>query len=144
MAGPEDQHWHLHHQLEPQTSWEFNSSRFIILWGKVVLAVQLSTMYWEVEVQLHAFLTQALDGDDWLASCPRCFTPEEGTQWIGGWVGPTAGLDAVMKRTIGMNQTSFFYHYTSRDVLQGAWKCSYKALVHFWLIITAIYYCHIK
>jgi hypothetical protein len=23
-----------------------------------------------------------------------------GTQWIGGWVGPTSGLDAVLKRKI--------------------------------------------
>jgi hypothetical protein len=31
--------------------------------------------YWEVEVQLHAFLTLALDGGEWSASCPGCFTP---------------------------------------------------------------------
>jgi hypothetical protein len=35
------------------------------------------------------------------ASRPEGFTPREralGTHWIGGWVGPRAGLDAVVKR----------------------------------------------
>jgi hypothetical protein len=59
--------------------------------------------YWEVEVQLHASLTSALDGGEWLASRPDSFTPRErasGTHWIGGWVGPRALLDAVVKRKI--------------------------------------------
>jgi hypothetical protein len=35
-------------------------------------------MYRGVEVYLHAFLTLlALDGSEWSASCPRCFTPEK-------------------------------------------------------------------
>jgi len=40
-------------------------------------------------------LTSALD--------EGCFTPGEtarSTNWIGGWVGPRAGLNAVMKRKI--------------------------------------------
>jgi hypothetical protein len=48
-------------------------------------------------------LTSALDGDEWLASRPGRFTPREktpGTHWIGGWVGPRAVLDAVVKRKI--------------------------------------------
>jgi len=52
---------------------------------------------------LHAFVTSALDGDEWSASCPGRFTPRErapGTRWIGGWVGPRAGLDTVIKRKI--------------------------------------------
>jgi hypothetical protein len=47
-------------------------------------------------------LTSALDGGEWPASRPGRFTPRErapGTHWIGGWVGPRAGLDAVVKRT---------------------------------------------
>jgi hypothetical protein len=59
--------------------------------------------HWGVEVQLHAFLTSALDGGEWSASRPGCFTPKErspGTHWIGGWVCPRALLDAVMKRQI--------------------------------------------
>jgi hypothetical protein len=46
-------------------------------------------------------LTSALDGREWSASHPGSFTPRErapGTHWIGGWVDPKAGLDAVMKR----------------------------------------------
>jgi hypothetical protein len=34
-------------------------------------------MYWGVEVQLHAFLTSALDGGEWSASRPDRFTPKE-------------------------------------------------------------------
>jgi hypothetical protein len=48
-------------------------------------------------------LTSALDGGEWSASRPFPFTPRErapGTHWIGGWVGPRAGLDAVMKGKI--------------------------------------------
>jgi hypothetical protein len=48
-------------------------------------------------------LTSALDGGEWSASRPGRFTSREkdpGTQWIGGWVGPRAVLDAVVKRKI--------------------------------------------
>jgi hypothetical protein len=48
-------------------------------------------------------LTSALDVGEWSASRPGRFTPRErapGTHWIGGWVGPSAVLDAVMKRKI--------------------------------------------
>jgi hypothetical protein len=46
-----------------------------------------------------AFLTSALDRDEWSASRTGSFAP--GTHWIGGvWVGPRAGLDAVEKRKI--------------------------------------------
>jgi hypothetical protein len=57
--------------------------------------------YWGVELQLHAFLTSALDGGEWSTSRSGCFTPGEralGTRLIGGWVGPRAILDAVAKR----------------------------------------------
>jgi len=30
--------------------------------------------YEEMELYLHAFLTSALDGDEWSASCSSCFT----------------------------------------------------------------------
>jgi hypothetical protein len=48
-------------------------------------------------------LTSALDGGEWSASRPGRFTPREkahGTHWIGGWVGPRAILDTVVKRKI--------------------------------------------
>jgi len=54
-----------------------------------------------MEVQLHTFLTTALDGGEWSASHPSYYTPRErdpGTHWIGGWVGPRAGPEVVAKR----------------------------------------------
>jgi hypothetical protein len=48
-------------------------------------------------------LTLALDGDEGSASHPGQFTSKEkapGTHWIGGWVGPRAGLEAVVKKKI--------------------------------------------
>jgi hypothetical protein len=48
-------------------------------------------------------LASALDGGEWSASRPGRFTPRErdaGTPWTGGWVGPRAALDAVVKRKI--------------------------------------------
>jgi hypothetical protein len=48
-------------------------------------------------------LTSALDGVEWSASRPGRFTLRErapGTHWIGGWVGPRAVLDAVVKKKI--------------------------------------------
>jgi hypothetical protein len=58
-------------------------------------------VYWGVEVWLHEFLTSALDGGEWSASRPGRFIPREtapGTHWNGGWVGPRAILDAVVKK----------------------------------------------
>jgi hypothetical protein len=48
-------------------------------------------------------LTSALDGGEWSDSCPGRFTPRvraPGAHWIGGWLGPRAVLDAVVKRKI--------------------------------------------
>jgi hypothetical protein len=47
-----------------------------------------------------SFLTLTLDGDEWSAFCPAhsiCGKRAPGTHWIGGCVGPRAGLD-VMER----------------------------------------------
>jgi hypothetical protein len=57
--------------------------------------------YGGVEVWIHVFLTSALVGGEWSASRSCRFTPGEtapGTNCIGGWVGPLAGLDDVEKR----------------------------------------------
>jgi hypothetical protein len=57
--------------------------------------------YWGVEVQIHAFLTSAIDGGEWSALRPVRFITTEratSTHWTGGWVGPRAGLDTVVKR----------------------------------------------
>jgi hypothetical protein len=56
-----------------------------------------------VEVYRHSFLTSALEGCEWSVTRPGRFIPRErtpGTPWIGGYVGPRAGLDAVEKRKI--------------------------------------------
>jgi hypothetical protein len=45
--------------------------------------------------------TSELDGSEWSISRPGRFTPRErapGINWIGGWEGPRAVLDAVVKR----------------------------------------------
>jgi len=49
----------------------------------------------EFKVQLHAFLTSALDAGECSASRPSRFTP--GTRQIG-WVEPRSYTDAVAKR----------------------------------------------
>jgi hypothetical protein len=53
-------------------------------------------MHWGVEVQLHALLTLALDGGEWSVSQSR--ERAHGTHWLRGLAGPTASLDAVLKR----------------------------------------------
>jgi hypothetical protein len=59
--------------------------------------------YWEVEVYLHSFFEL---GTRWrwvVNFTPRLLYPRgrgPGTHWIGGWVGPRAVLDAVVKRKI--------------------------------------------
>jgi hypothetical protein len=52
--------------------------------------------YGGMDVQSHIFLTSALAGGEWSASCPGRFTP--GTHWIGGWVDPRGGLDDLENR----------------------------------------------
>ena len=47
-----------------------------------------------IGVQLHSFLTPATDGGF------GRFTQKRGTHWIGGWVGPTVGLDDTERRKI--------------------------------------------
>jgi hypothetical protein len=46
------------------------------------------------------FLTLALDGCEWSASRPGSGERTHGTHYVGGWVGPIAGLDAVEWRKI--------------------------------------------
>jgi hypothetical protein len=63
--------------------------------SQVVPVLQVSTTpRWGtggVEVELHPFLTSALDGGEWSASRRGRFTP--------GTVGPRVGLDAAMKNS---------------------------------------------
>jgi hypothetical protein len=57
--------------------------------------------YGRIKVQLHAFFTSALDGGEKSTSRSGLFTHVEkalAIHWIGGWVGPRAGLVTVVKR----------------------------------------------
>jgi hypothetical protein len=59
--------------------------------------------YWGSGGIAPRILTSALDGGEWSASRFSRFTPRErdpGTHWLGGWVGPRAVLDSVVKRKI--------------------------------------------
>jgi hypothetical protein len=59
--------------------------------------------YWGSGGIAPRILTSALDGVEWSASRPDRFAPRErahGTYWLGGWMGPGAGLDTVVKRKI--------------------------------------------
>jgi hypothetical protein len=54
-----------------------------------------------MDVQIHIFLTSALDRGEWSASRPGRVTPGErapGTHWMGGWVDPRAGQDDVKRK----------------------------------------------
>jgi hypothetical protein len=51
--------------------------------------------YGAVDIQIHIFLTSALAGGEWSASCPGEKDP--GTNWMGGWVNTRASLDDVEK-----------------------------------------------
>jgi hypothetical protein len=71
-----------------------------ILQGSIHPLPHISS-YGGVDVQIHISLILALVGGEWPASHHCCFTPRERaptTHWMGGWVGPGAGLDDVEKR----------------------------------------------
>jgi hypothetical protein len=75
--------------------------------GKVVPVLNYAPRHegvlWEWRYGSTHSLTSALDGGEWSASRPGRLTPREralGTHWIGGWVGPRAVLDAMVKRKI--------------------------------------------
>jgi hypothetical protein len=58
---------------------------------------------WEWRYSSTHSITSALDGGEWSVLRPCRFTLRErvpGTHWIGGWVGPRAILNAVVKRKI--------------------------------------------
>jgi hypothetical protein len=91
--------------------WKVKLVSFLYIYSKVKFELSLC-FNWEPHQEgvlgewrynhTHS-LTSALDGDEWSASRPGRFIPRErvpGTHWIGGWVGPRAVLDAVVKRKI--------------------------------------------
>jgi hypothetical protein len=64
-----------------------------------------------VELQLHIFLTLAIDGGEWLSTRSGIFAFESSTisLWIGGWVGFRCSVDVLEKRKI----TSLYRNYNS-------------------------------
>jgi hypothetical protein len=48
----------------------------------------------------YIFLTLAPNGDEWLVSCPKHFTPRKDTptQWTDGWLGHTINVDTVVEK----------------------------------------------
>jgi hypothetical protein len=87
-------------------SWSIN--QFPIKGKSKLLPVLLTEhhamkAYWGVEVCSTHSLTSVVYGGEWSASRSGRFTPREispGLHWIGSWVGPRAGLGAVVKRKI--------------------------------------------
>jgi hypothetical protein len=64
---------------------------------------------------------KALDGGEWSASRLGRFTPKErapGTHWIGGWVGPRAVLDAVVR--LSWLQWWIFGFHNNKETKKGA------------------------
>jgi hypothetical protein len=83
-------------------------------------------------------LTSALDVGEWSVSRPGRFPPKEkvpGTHWIGGWVGPRAILDAVMKRKIPRThresnpRTSIAQSWLFSDCIPLRWIGSASVLI---------------
>jgi hypothetical protein len=61
-------------------------------------------VYGRQEVWLHAYLNSALEGGEWLDLGRGNFGRggrAHGTHFIGGWLGPRAGLGAVEERMRG-------------------------------------------
>jgi hypothetical protein len=61
----------------------------------------MKAYWWSGGIAPRILLTFALDGGEWSASRSGRFTHRKrapDTHWIGGWVGPRAVLDAVVKR----------------------------------------------
>jgi len=82
-------------------------------------------MYWEVDAQLHTFLTLALD---WSASHPGHFTPGErapGTPWVGGWVGLRVSLDMLVKKN-----SQIFLFYSMQTQSNSGLKITVKSLLN--------------
>jgi hypothetical protein len=74
-----------------RTEWRIGSSPCLTKYHVMMT-------YWGSGGISPRILNPALDGGMWSASLPSRYT--HGTHWIGGWVGPRAGLDATEKRKI--------------------------------------------
>jgi hypothetical protein len=86
--------------------------------------------YGGVDVEIHVFMTSALVGGEWSASRPGRFITGErasDTQWIGGWVGPRAGLDVEKRKFLTLPGLEL--RLLSRPALsQSLYRLSYPDL----------------
>jgi hypothetical protein len=100
-----------------------------------------------MDVYIYVLLTLALVGGEWSTSRPGRFTPGKrasGTRWIGGWVGPRAGLDAMDRRKILPPQDSntdpsvvqpVASRYTDCAIPAPAWHSAYRENLTFTLLL---------
>jgi hypothetical protein len=83
----------------------------------------------EMDVYIQIFLTWALVGGEWSASCPGHFTPSEktlGTLWTGDSVGPRACLDDRDEEILDFNREP--NHNSSTDI-QSSYRLYYRGPV---------------
>jgi hypothetical protein len=107
--------------------------------------------YWEWRHSSTNSLTSTLDGGEWSVSRSGRFTPRERTpsiHLIGGWVGPRAVLDAVMKRKIPSSRREsnpgtpiiqpVAHCYTDWAITAlRLWKCFYLLKQKTWNVMTS-------
>jgi hypothetical protein len=118
LSSPTSSKWSLSLRLSEKISSYFTSARLthlILFWFDHLLICIEQNHVWSLNLtKNHAMmaywgnggvstysLTSALDGGEWSASRPARFNHREkapGIYWIGGWVGPRAVLDAVMRK----------------------------------------------
>jgi hypothetical protein len=82
-------------------------------------------------------LTSTLDGDEWSASRTGRFTLRErapSIHWIGGWIGPRAGLNAVVKRRILSPSRGSKPHHLARSPTLYHWA-SYPSSIYIQFVL---------
>jgi hypothetical protein len=63
-------------------------------------------IYGELELQLHAFLTSALDGVSGQLHASVALLPKTPYHSTGGWVGSTTGLEKLLRPYLESNHDS--------------------------------------
>jgi hypothetical protein len=66
--------------------------------------------YWGVKVQLHTFLTWALDGGEWSASCPGHSGEEKNSQSLPGLETP------IIQITVQQHTTLIYFMFVLGDL----------------------------
>jgi len=103
----------LNHMLVTSGTDFVNLTKILVVEAKVVLMHVIKASRGVVELWLLSFLTSALDGGEWSASCLRCFTPRDRVHCIcqkGSWLCTRISLDILERRKI-----SFLSHDLNPD-----------------------------